>query len=335
MTREKLIVRIFLFAAVAAMAMQAIAQQPVVQSLAVIERWQSKGTASGGFTQIISPDGTTQVHLGPRENEDGLYIKNRSTGQDTQIVENAGNYKEFDSLSFSNDGSLIAFRACPPLGAACNWSKVFIVHADGTGLTEVADSFSDVKTDIHYTVGMPLFSADGSKVLIMLTALEMVELEDVGKRRLPMSHFVGIVPADGSSKTPEKLVPGNALFWSQDGMAFYYMGPEGFARYDVLSKASTLITLPQGYSRIFGEVQTEDVVFVQNTQTFHIGAFNLSTGAADDKMQQVAASILPRDAQNRPLQSIESAGPHRLLLRYGTNHPAVGVAKQNNEIVSF
>ena len=102
--------------------------------------------------------------------------------------------------------------------------------------------------------------ADGSKVLIMLTALEMVELEDVGKRRLPMSHFVGIVPADGSSKTPEKLVPGNALFWSQDGMAFYYMGPEGFARYDVLSKASTLITLPQGYSRIFGEVQTEDVM---------------------------------------------------------------------------
>jgi hypothetical protein len=117
-----------------------LAQQNTAKPLTIIREWTNNessrfGVRLGGFSSgIISSSGSLEVHLGPRQFRDGLYVKNLLTGEDKLIVKNANGFEEFDNLSFSPDGTRIMFHACPPVGAGCDSPTVDTVNIDGVWL---------------------------------------------------------------------------------------------------------------------------------------------------------------------------------------------------------
>jgi Tol biopolymer transport system component len=163
-----------------------------------------------------------------------LYVKNLLTGEDKLIVKNANGFEEFDNLSFSPDGTRIMFHACPPVGAGCDSPTVDTVNIDGSDLKIIADSYYDDTSDTDYRPESPVYSPDGSEVLMELLGVHEGTSED-GEPPVPPSitRYVGLVTAAGERQAARRLVEGKPLFWSTDGRSIYYDGKSGLARIDV------------------------------------------------------------------------------------------------------
>lgn len=315
----------------------AVAQRNAARSLTVISEWRANGTPGGGFNMgIISPDGSLEAHLGPREFEDGLYIKNLLTGEDKLIVTEADGYEIFDDVTFSPDGAHVMFHACPAVGANCGSPAIYTVGVEGSDLTKIADSDYVEETAIDYLPESPVYSPDGQNVLIELWGVHEEPDEDGHTVPPAITSYVGLVSATGEPQIPERLAEGKPLFWSTDGRAIYYDGDNGLARIDIDTKASAPAKIQSGFW-IMGKVPGVDAAFVQNVKTNAINVVNLDGTPASPSLVDFAASIPFKDSEGRPLRSIKGVGPHQLILNYDLRWlpRAAGILQQHTELVNF
>jgi hypothetical protein len=301
-------------------AISAESQDHAVKPLDIIREWDSDGTPEGKpGSGTISPNGTLEVHLGPRAFEDGLYISNLSDGSERKILESVGGYKLFDSAVFSPDGSHIAIRACPPLGADCGAPAIFTLRVDGEEVTKVSESRYDKSTRTEYRVGSPTFSPDGLKLMLDVEAVKESETLDENGNRFPRTwaHFVGIVSVSDSSQEPALVAQGKPLFWSVDGSEVYFTGKGGLAKLSLYDKRPLLIESGSCPFRPLGRIPNVNGAFVQCIKDRSIRAVMFDGSIPSERWQEIAAAIPRIDNKGRVIASVEGAGPRQLSIRFG------------------
>lgn len=225
-------------------------------------------------------------------------------------------------------------------GAARRYAgAVYTVHTDSTGFTTLASSVgtipdtSDASGETYYgvAVGDPMYSPDGSKVLVQVTENhgkigQNGHVDDSNEKT-----YVALFSRQGANQTPEKLVEGRPEFWSADGTAVYYSKVRAdntvvdLYRFDLNTKQSTLMPLPWRDASL-GKVPGHDAIFMRDpNNTNSIIALNLDGTAASPDATKTAAAIPAKDTEARFLRGIEPAGPNKLLLTYESGFSATPI----------
>jgi hypothetical protein len=311
---------------------QNVSVTPVVALRDWIANETPHGAPSGG---VFSPDGSLEVHLGPKAFEDGLYVKVVATGVDTLILRDVMGYKAFDDMVFSPDGSHIAFRACPPLGADCGSPLIYSIRIDGEDIKAIARTTYDAEARAEYRVSTPSYSPDGNQVL-----LDVEEIEDVGQvvdgmRSAPRwSHHVGVAPANGTKQVPEILANGKPYFWSSDGRSIYYAGKDGAFRLELYTKTSVPVGRQSYAYRVVGRLPNSDMAFVQKGDDQEITIIALDGALVSEEMLSLASRISNKDSVGRVLLGIDAGGRHQLAIRYGRGSSRRGALGEHVEIIS-
>jgi len=182
-----------------------------------------------GAEPVFSPDGTTLAYTG----NDGLYVLDLSTGVTTRLQgTEGGDYRP----NWSPDGRRLAF-----VRSVVN--EVFIINADGSGLTQVTNSpqyeilggwtadetqivlasvgADGVQVRLHNlasAVEQPMFPISSNKAdLVVSPDGQWVAFTD---RVTGMSNGLFVAHLDGTERKLVMLLEGMALYfpiWSPDG----------------------------------------------------------------------------------------------------------------------
>jgi Tol biopolymer transport system component len=174
---------------------------------------------------VVSPDGQSiAVSSGAAGGSwDGIYLLDRFGRGRTKLVGRS----TFDgSPAWSPDGTKLAFRSLIPGGPTSDYSRIFIVNRDGTGLRQLTPDTTD--PNLYVFDANPSWSPDGSRLIFT---------------RNGVLHLIN---ADGSGLASTG-VSGDSPSWSPDGTQIAYEtlngGKDGLFAMD-MSFTSRRLTTP-------------------------------------------------------------------------------------------
>jgi len=196
---------------------------------------------------------------------------------------------------------------------------------------------SDATGKTRYDMGVdkPLYSPDGSKILVQVVTTNGNRDRDGRIDDSEDKTYVGLLSANGVKQNPERLVEGTPEFWSSDGTAIYYRALSNdrptLYRMDLETKQSVAVASPDHFLKVPGE----DAVFVQNVKGNSISGLRLDGTAVSPELAKTASSIPVKDSEGRFLRAIETGGPHQLLLLYNSGTMKTpGIPDQHAQLVN-
>lgn len=151
------------------------------------------------------------------------------TGQTVLVKDSA--FSEMASPSWSPDGKLIVFSGRVYEREDCKCRSLYVVNADGTGLTLLKDA-GDAGIGHYYE--LPSWSPDGTKIVFTGSTVDRIK----------------IINADGSGEiTLPKTSDFYGASWSPDGSKLVAVGPHHYGYNNTPSGADIWIMNPDGTGR--------------------------------------------------------------------------------------
>lgn len=304
------------------------AQETGTRRLAVLYDWQVEFPDD----LTISHDGRFAAHLGPDGR--GLYVKSLETGEDKIILEDADGDSYFRDAAFSNDGTHLVFLASAGM-TRYYASALYAVRTDGSELTKI------VKEQAATEMSKPLYSPDGSQILVRLVAHSNKYVDGHIDDREDRT-YIGLLHADTANGNPERLVEvyGNGdvpIFWSVDGGGIYYINNVDTTLYlfDLLTRGSRPI-VDWNHTLLLGQANgPDDTFFVLRGRDKATTVLNLKGQPISPDLRALASSIPSQDVKGRRLKLIRAAGPHRLVLVYENTSANAGMLRRHVQLIDF